>query len=305
MKTHELRIPFAPAICYITLGDGGCAELFIALTIFALTLLLILVRPGGRAGGRRRRRHGGSWAGGGWADAAQLWAETGSVLAFLAGMLVVGYAADQAGVFAWLAGHAARLSGGSGVRLYVDLYLLGTFVTIWFSLDTTAVVLAPIVYSLVQALGLPPLPFVFAATYVANTASRFFGWELWAVAAAGGAILAGVEMAAGTLRRRPGRLERHLRRPSRRQLGAEPHRHRIAGDHAVAFHHRQEGPAGAGDALSQNRPGRGSPAAPCGRLRPVAGLEAFLKSLRMKKAPGAHMGPGAFDSHSISPAALD
>lgn len=107
----------------------------------------------------------------GWPDVVQLGAETGSVLAFLAGMLVVGFVADNAGVFAWLANHAARVSGGSGRRLYIGIYAIGVFVTIWFSLDTTAVVLAPIVYSLVRSLGIPALPFVFATTYVANTAS--------------------------------------------------------------------------------------------------------------------------------------
>lgn len=104
-------------------------------------------------------------------DVADLWAETGTVLVFLAGMLLVGYVADQAGVFSWLAYHTARLSRGSGVLLYIGLYLTGVLVTVWFSLDTTAVVLAPIVYNIVTGLGLPALPFVFATTYVANTAS--------------------------------------------------------------------------------------------------------------------------------------
>lgn len=160
--------------CYITLGDGGCTELFLPLLIFALTLFLILWRPRGvrevwfAAGGAVIMLATGFV---GRVDIIELWAETGSVLAFLAGMLVVGFVADQAGVFAWLAYHTARLSGGSGVRLYVGLYVIGVFVTIWFSLDTTAVVLAPIVYSLVRTLGLPALPFVLATTYVANTAS--------------------------------------------------------------------------------------------------------------------------------------
>src|SRR5690606_10202164 len=79
--------------------------------------------------------------------------------------------ADQAGVFLWLARHTARLSRGNGRLLFAGLYAVGVLVTIWFSLDTTAVILAPIVYSLVKVLGLPPLPFVLATTYVANTAS--------------------------------------------------------------------------------------------------------------------------------------
>lgn len=107
----------------------------------------------------------------GSADVVQLLTETGSVLAFLAGMLVIGFAADQAGVFAWLAHHIARMSRGSGRRLFVGIYAAGVFVTVWFSLDTTAVILAPIVYTLVRSLGVPALPFVMGTTYVANTAS--------------------------------------------------------------------------------------------------------------------------------------
>ena len=105
------------------------------------------------------------------ADVRALFAETAPVLVFLAGMLVVGYVADQAGVFLWLAQHTARLSNGDGRRLFVGLYAVGVFVTVWFSLDTTAVILAPIVFNLVRVLGVPPLPFVLATTYVANTAS--------------------------------------------------------------------------------------------------------------------------------------
>lgn len=59
-----------------------------------------------------------------WPDVVQLGAETGSVLAFLAGMLVVGFVAANAGVFAWLAHHGARLSGGSGRRLFIGIYAI-------------------------------------------------------------------------------------------------------------------------------------------------------------------------------------
>lgn len=144
------------------------------MVIFVATLSLILWRPKGirevwfAASGAVCALLLGSVA---WTDVVQLLAETGPVLAFLAGMLVVGFVADQAGVFVWLARHIAHMSRGSGRRLFVGLYLAGVFVTVWFSLDTTAVILAPIVYTLVRSLGIPALPFVMATTYVANTAS--------------------------------------------------------------------------------------------------------------------------------------
>lgn len=168
--------PLAEALtgCYSNRRKRRLTHLIAPLTIFLITLFFILWRP------RGIKEMWFALAGAvvmyalrlvGPGDVADLWAETGTVLVFLAGMLLVGYVADQAGVFSWLAYHTARLSRGNGVLLYVGLYLTGVFVTIWFSLDTTAVVLAPIVYNLVTALGLPPLPFVFATTYVANTAS--------------------------------------------------------------------------------------------------------------------------------------
>src|SRR5690625_5520702 len=114
----------------------SCNKLLITLFIFATTLILIFWRPGGirewwfSAAGAVAMFVFGRF---GWSDVVQLGAETGSVLAFLAGMLVVGFVADNAGVFTWLANHAARLSGGSGRRLYIGIYAIGVFVTIWFS----------------------------------------------------------------------------------------------------------------------------------------------------------------------------
>ncbi|OUM94821.1 MAG: hypothetical protein BAA04_11280, partial [Firmicutes bacterium ZCTH02-B6] len=171
-RASPLHGQLAPA--RVIRGYGGAPTLVIPLLIFVITLVLILWRPRGireawfAAAGAMAMFCAGAVDGG---DVRDLALETAPVLLFLVGMLAVGYVADRAGVFVWLAQHTARLSGGSGRRLFVGLYAVGVVVTVWFSLDTTAVILAPIVYSLVQALGLPPLPFVLATTYVANTAS--------------------------------------------------------------------------------------------------------------------------------------
>jgi arsenical pump membrane protein len=55
--------------------------------------------------------------------------------------------------------------------LFLLLCLLGTLTTILLSLDTTAVLLTPVVLATAQQLKLPPLPFALAAVWLANTAS--------------------------------------------------------------------------------------------------------------------------------------
>lgn len=105
------------------------------------------------------------------ADVSAVLGQTAPTLAFLAGMLVVAFVADRAGVFQLLADRMARRSGGSPVKLYVLLFLLGSATTIFFSLDTTAVTLTPIVLAIAARLGLPLLPFVWLAVYTSNAAS--------------------------------------------------------------------------------------------------------------------------------------
>ncbi len=156
--------------------SGETHVLYVALAIFLVTLLLIFWRPFGVS--EAWFALGGaivSLACGivGWHDILILGRETGGVLLFLLGILVVAALTDRAGVFARLALWTGNAAGGKGRLLFVAIYGIGVLVTMWLSLDTTAVILAPVVYSLVRALRLPPLPFVFATTYVANTASLF------------------------------------------------------------------------------------------------------------------------------------
>ena len=143
---------FAPTLLFIFVRPGRIKEVWFAAAGALLAWLLGLVSPD---------------------DAISLLRETGDVLLFLAGMLVVAYVTDRAGVFERLALWTARAARGRGRLLFAGVYLIGVLVTVWLSLDTTAVILAPIVFSLARALDIPPLPFVFATTYVANTASLF------------------------------------------------------------------------------------------------------------------------------------
>lgn len=100
--------------------------------------------------------------------------ETADVLLFLAGMMLLTGIADRAGVFEVLAERVAGLARGNGRLLYVLVFLLGAAVTATLSLDVTVITLTPVVYALTKRRGLPPLPFMFACTFVANTASLVF-----------------------------------------------------------------------------------------------------------------------------------
>jgi arsenical pump membrane protein len=95
----------------------------------------------------------------------------GPIMGFLVAITVLAALADKAGVFDAAAGVCARAARGSTPRLFILIAALGTLTTIGMSLDTTAVLLTPVVLALAARLGLPPLPFALLAVWSANTAS--------------------------------------------------------------------------------------------------------------------------------------
>jgi arsenical pump membrane protein len=94
-----------------------------------------------------------------------------TVLAFLVAVTIVAELADAAGVFDQAAHLAARLGRGRTLVLWGYLVVLASVSTIVLSLDTTAVLLTPVVLVLCRQVGLPPLPFALTTAWLANTAS--------------------------------------------------------------------------------------------------------------------------------------
>jgi arsenical pump membrane protein len=90
---------------------------------------------------------------------------------FFLGMMTLSALAEAAGLFDWLAVQAARLARESARRLFLNIFLLGTLISMILSNDATALILTPVVYVLVTKLRLPVLPFLFACTFIADTAS--------------------------------------------------------------------------------------------------------------------------------------
>jgi len=90
---------------------------------------------------------------------------------FFLGMMALSALVEAAGLFDWLAAQAARFAGQSAARLFLNVFLLGTLISAILSNDATALILTPIVYVLVTKLRLPVLPYLFACTFIADTAS--------------------------------------------------------------------------------------------------------------------------------------
>ena len=125
-------------------------EAQIAMGGAAVLLVLGLVRPG---------------------DAALTLIRDWNTFLFFLGMMALSALAETAGLFDWLAVQAARLAGASAARLFLNVFILGTLITMIFSNDATALILTPVVYVLVTRLRLPVLPCLFACTFIADTAS--------------------------------------------------------------------------------------------------------------------------------------
>jgi len=104
-------------------------------------------------------------------DALEVGRRAGPVLAFLVAVTVVAELADAAGVFDAAARLAARAGRGRTWLLWLLVVALGTLATVVLSLDTTAVLLTPVVLALAAQLKLDPLPFAVTTVWLANTAS--------------------------------------------------------------------------------------------------------------------------------------
>ncbi|GAA2023707.1 SLC13 family permease [Pseudokineococcus marinus] len=96
---------------------------------------------------------------------------TAPVLLFVLGITVVATLADRAGVFAAAAARLAVLAGGRRWVLWLSVVALATACTAVLSLDTTAVLLTPVVLVLARRTGTPPMLLAMTTVWLASTAS--------------------------------------------------------------------------------------------------------------------------------------
>jgi len=151
--------------------------MLVAIAVFVFTLILVIWQPKG--------------LGVGWSaalgalialaagavslhDIPTVWAIVWNATATFIAVIIISLLLDQAGFFEWAALHVARWAGGSGYRLFAFCVLLGAAVSALFANDGAALILTPIVMSMLLALRFSPaatLAFVMAAGFIADTAS--------------------------------------------------------------------------------------------------------------------------------------
>ena len=104
-------------------------------------------------------------------SAGQALGRLAPVLVFLVAVTILAELAQLAGVFEAAAGLAAKAAGGRVRMLFLLVVVIAAATTVLLSLDTTAVLLTPVVLALCTRLDLDPLPFAMATVWLANTAS--------------------------------------------------------------------------------------------------------------------------------------
>jgi len=91
--------------------------------------------------------------------------------AFLSSLLVLSHLAAADGVFAWAAAVLVRSAGRSPVALLRRVFVLAAVTTSILSLNTTVVLLTPVVLATVGWMRLPARPYTYACGHLANSGS--------------------------------------------------------------------------------------------------------------------------------------
>jgi Na+/H+ antiporter NhaD/arsenite permease-like protein len=106
-----------------------------------------------------------------WHAAVESLSEIGPLLIFLVAIIVVAELTKEAQVFDAIAARMAVLGRGNYAALFFLCTAFASFVTIFLNLDTTAVLLTPVMLALAPRARIAALPLAMTTIWLANTAS--------------------------------------------------------------------------------------------------------------------------------------
>ncbi len=151
--------------------------MWLALAIFALTMVLVIWQPRGLSigwsavlGALAALLTGVVHLG----DIVTVWHIVWNATAAFIAIIIISLLLDESGFFEWAALHVARWGRGRGRWLFSYIILLGAAVSALFANDGAALILTPIVIAMMLALGFnqgTTLAFVMAAGFIADSAS--------------------------------------------------------------------------------------------------------------------------------------